>query len=191
MNATISAFEKITSMGNNPLRHGIIHCQVTSPELLERMARNKILSLVQPIFLADDMHIIESRVGQALASTSYAWGSMQKLGIPTSYGTDAPVSSLDPLLGIEWAVLRRDSEDPDSKPFYPNECVDIYTAVDAYTKDSAFSNFNENCMGRIAPGFLADLVFIDRDIFSIPPEEIHKAKVLRTLCAGETVYTAQ
>jgi predicted amidohydrolase YtcJ len=190
MDATISAFEKITSMGNNPLRHGIFHCQITSPDLLERMARNNILSLVQPIFLADDMHIVESRVGPALASTSYAWGSMQKLGIPTSYGTDAPVSSLDPLLGIEWAVLRRDSETQGSQAFYPNECVDVHTAVDAYTAASAFSSFNENCLGRIAPGFLADLVFIDRDIFSIPPEEIHKARVTRTLCAGETVYTA-
>ncbi|MDR0312110.1 MAG: amidohydrolase [Treponema sp.] len=190
IDATISAFEKITAPGNNPLRHGIIHCQVTSPDLLERMAKNKILGLVQPIFLADDMHIIESRVGPALASTSYAWGSIQKLGIPVSYGTDAPVSSLDPLLGIEWAVLRRDSENPASKAFYPNESVDVYSAVDAYTTASAFSSFNENCLGRIAPGFLADLVFINRDIFSIPPEEIHKAKVTRTLCAGETVYTA-
>jgi predicted amidohydrolase YtcJ len=188
IDATISAFEKNTSPGANPLRHGIIHCQVTSPDLLERMARNKILCLVQPIFLADDMHILESRVGPALASTSYAWGSMQKLGIPVSYGTDAPVSSLDPLLGIEWAVLRRDTEDPASSAFYPNERVDVYSAVDAYTTASAFSSFNENILGRIAPGFLADLVFIDQNIFSIPPEEIHKAKVTRTIIAGETVY---
>jgi predicted amidohydrolase YtcJ len=190
IDATISEFEKITSPGNNPLRHGIIHCQVTSPDLLERIARNKILSLVQPIFLADDMQILESRVGKALASTSYAWGSMQRLGIPVSYGTDAPVSSLDPLLGIEWAVLRRNTESPDSSAFYPNESVDIYSAVDAYTTASAFASFNEDVLGRIAPGFLADLVFIDRDIFSTPSEEIHKAKVMRTIIAGETVYTA-
>jgi predicted amidohydrolase YtcJ len=189
IDATVSAFEKTTAPGENPLRHGIIHCQLTSLDLLRRMARNDILALVQPIFLADDMHIVESRVGPELASTSYAWGSMHKLGIPVSYSTDAPVSSFDPLRCIEWAVLRRDSENPASQSFYPDERVDVYTAVDAYTASSAFSAFDENSLGRIAPGYLADLVFVDRDIFTIPAEDIHKARVLRTMCAGETVYT--
>ena len=197
IDSVLQAFEKVTGpgknpMGGNPLRHGIIHCQITSPDLLERMARNKILALVQPIFLADDVYIVESRVGPELASTSYAWASMQTLGIPVSYGTDAPVSALDPLLCIEWAVLRRDSENPGLHPegFYPKERVDIHTALNAYTAAAAFACFEENSLGRIAPGYLADLVFLDRNIFTIPPEEIHKAKVLRTLCAGETVYRA-
>jgi len=117
---------------------------------------------------------------------------MEKLGIPVSYGTDAPVSALDPLLCIEWAVLRGNSEEPASsrRYYYPGERVDVYTAVDAYTTAAAFSSFEENSLGRIAPGYLADLVFIDRDIFAVPPDEIHKARAIRTICAGETVYTA-
>jgi predicted amidohydrolase YtcJ len=188
IDAVISAFEKVTSLGKNPLRHGIIHCQVTTADLLERMARNKILGLVQPVFLADDMHIVSDRVGPALASTSYAWGTMERLGVPVSYGTDAPVGSLDPLLGMEWAVLRRGSGGPSSAAFYPDERVDVYSAVVAYTIGSAYSGFEEHIKGRIAPGFLADLVFLDKDIFTIQPDEIHKARVLRTICAGETVY---
>jgi predicted amidohydrolase YtcJ len=74
--------------------------------------------------------------------------------------------------------------------FYPGEQVDVYTAVDAYTADSAFSAFDEKERGRIAPGYLADLVFLDKDIFAIPSEDIGKTRVLRTLCAGETVYRA-
>ena len=191
VDAVITAFEKVTGPKHNPLRHGIIHCQVTSPDQLERMAHNSILGLVQPIFLADDMHILEGRVGPELASTSYAWGSMNRLGVPVSYGTDAPVSSLDPLLGIEWAVLRRDSENPSTQAFYPAEKVDIYTALDAYTEGAAFSGFQEKTLGRLKAGYLADLVFLDRDIFSAPPEEIHKAKCIKTFCAGELVYSAQ
>jgi len=188
IDAVLRAFETVTAPGENPLRHGIIHCQVTSPDLLERMARNKILALVQPAFLADDIHILESRVGPELAATSYAWGSMRRMDIPTSYGTDAPVSPLDPLFGIEWAVLRRDSEDPPRMAFNTRECVDVYTAVDAYTAGAAFSSFDENLCGRIQPGAYADLVFLDRNIFTIPPEDIHKARVLRTVCAGVTVF---
>ncbi|MCL2472368.1 MAG: amidohydrolase family protein, partial [Treponema sp.] len=191
IDASITAIENVTEPGKNPLRHGIIHLQITTPDLLERMARNKILALVQPYFLADDMYIVESRVGPKIASTSYAWGSLQKLGVPASYGTDAPVSDLNPLNGIHWAVMRQpfgDKEPPPSPPFYPAEKVDVYTAVDNYTEASAFSSFRENSLGRIAPGYFADLVFLDRDIFGIPEEDIHKARVLRTLCAGETVY---
>ena len=185
MDAVISAFEQVTSPGSNPLRHGIIHCQITTPDLLERMAKNNILALVQPVFLSDDIHILESRVGPELAKTSYAWGSMHKLGISVSYGTDAPISRLDPLPNIQWAVQRSGGRSP---AYNPPEKVDIFTAVDAYTAGSAFSTFDENSLGRIAPGYLADLVFLDRDIFSINPDEIHKAKVLRTMSAGETVY---
>ena len=190
MDSVLKAFEKVTGPGKNPLRHGIIHCQISSPALLERMARNKILALVQPVFLSDDIHILESRVGPELASTSYAWASMQRLGIPVSYSTDAPVSPMNPLLCIEWAALRRDSENPDSASFCPNECVDIHSAVDAYTENSVYSNFDDVMLGRIEIGRYADLVFLDRDIFTIPPEEIHKTRVLKTLCAGELVYEA-
>jgi predicted amidohydrolase YtcJ len=188
IDSVLSAFETVTAPGNNPLRHGIIHCQITAADLLERMARNKILALVQPVFLADDRHILERRVGQELAATSYAWGSMRRLGIPVSYSTDAPVSGIDPLQCISWAVLRRDSDNPDSTVFNPGERVDVYSAVDAYTAGSAFSAFDEKERGRIAPGYLADLVFLDRDIFTIPPEDIGKTRVLRTICAGETVF---
>jgi predicted amidohydrolase YtcJ len=189
LNAVVSAFEEVTSPGNNPLRHGVIHCQVSRREDLERMARNKILALVQPIFLADDMHILESRVGPDLASTSYAWGSMEKLGIQVSYGTDAPVCDLNPLLGISWAVNRRDPlSGLPRNGFYPAENVDVSTAVDAYASGSAYSAFSENYLGYIKSGYLADLAFVDKDIFTVPSDTIHTAKVTRTMLAGETVW---
>jgi len=184
----IAAFEKVIPPAPpgpgerraNPRRHGVIHCQITGSDLLERMAKSGILALVQPVFMADDMPILESRVGAEVAASSYAWGSMERLGIVTAYGTDAPVCGLDPLQGIHWAVLR--------EGFFPNERVDLPTAIDAYTAGAAYSAFDEKVLGRVAPGFFADLVFLDRDIFALPPEEIHLAKVRKTLLAGETVW---
>jgi predicted amidohydrolase YtcJ len=142
------------------------------------------------VFLADDMYVLESHVGHDLASTSYAWGTMEKLGAPVSYGTDAPVCELNPLLGISWAVNRQDPERgfyPEGG-FFPAERVDLAAAIDAYTAGSAYSSFDEFNQGRIAPGYWADLAFIDRDIFSLPTTEIHQAKVLRTIIAGDTVW---
>jgi predicted amidohydrolase YtcJ len=156
------------------------------------MARNRLLALVQPIFLADDLYILESRVGPALASSSYAWGTIGRLGIPVAYGTDAPVSDLNPLLGISWAVTRQDPQRDFQPPggFYPGERVDLYSAVDAYTAAPAFAAHAEPELGRVETGCWADLCFIDRDIFTLPPTEIHQARVTRTMIAGRTVWEA-
>ncbi|MDR2102367.1 MAG: amidohydrolase [Treponema sp.] len=187
--AMLNCFEALPGAEHNPLRHGIIHCQITDRPLLERMAQNRILALVQPVFLARDLHITESRVGPGLASTSYAWGSMQSLGIRASYGTDCPVESMNPLAGIACAVTRKDPE-ADYPPggFFPGERVDVCTAVDNYTIESAYANFDENRLGRIKGGYLADLVLLDGDIFTLPPEEIHRVKVLWTMIGGEIAY---
>ncbi|MDR3192312.1 MAG: amidohydrolase [Treponema sp.] len=189
MEAAVSALEQVSSPGHNPLRHGIVHCQITERPQLERMARNRILALVQPVFLADDMYVLESRVGPELAASSYAWGTMERLGVPVSYGTDAPISDLNPLLGLSWAVTRQDpGRGFPPGGFCPAERVDLAAAIDAYTAGSAWANFDESLQGRIAPGYWADLAFIDRDIFSLPAEEIHRARVIRTMIAGETVW---
>jgi predicted amidohydrolase YtcJ len=189
IDGVISCCETVTGPGRNPLRHGIIHCQITDRGLLERMARNGIPALVQPIFLLHDLYIVENRVGAALASTSYAWGSMERMGVRAAYGTDCPVESMDPLQGIACAVTRQDpGAGFPAGGFFPEERVDVYTAVDNYTAGSAWANFDEGRMGRIRPGALADLALLDRDIFSIPPEDIHKTKVLCTMAGGELVH---
>ncbi|MDR2485123.1 MAG: amidohydrolase [Treponema sp.] len=187
--AVLSALETVTGEHHNPLRHGVLHCQITDRILLERMAKNDILALVQPIFLAEDMHIVEHRVGRELASTSYAWATMERLGIRTAYGTDCPVASINPLAGIACAVTRQDRDGFPQAGFFPQERVDVYTAVDNYTIGTAYGNFDENRLGRILPGYLADLVLLDRDIFSIPAQEIPSAQVVITLVSGEIVYT--
>jgi predicted amidohydrolase YtcJ len=188
MDTVISCFEAVTSKGHNPLRHGIIHCQITDRALVSRMAKNGLLALVQPVFLASDMHIAESRVGRELASTSYAFGTMERLHMHVAYGSDCPVETLNPLRGIACAVLRTDPNDSSGAAFFPEERVNVYDAVDSYTLGSAYAAFDENRMGRICPGYLADMVLLDRDIFTVPAEEIGGAQVLFTMVGGETVY---
>ena len=188
MDTVLSSFGAVTKAGRNPLRHGIVHCQITDRPLVFRMAGNDIVALVQPVFLASDMHIAQSRVGRELASTSYAFGTMERMGMHVAYGSDCPVETLNPLKGIACAVLRVDPDDATGEAFFPEERVDVYTAVDSYTRGSAYAAFDEGRMGRIRPGYLADMVLLDRDIFEIPAEEIGDVQVLFTMVGGEMAY---
>jgi predicted amidohydrolase YtcJ len=133
--------------------------------------------------------MFEDRVVKGLASTSYAWAAMDKLGIRTSYGTDCPVESMSPIECIACAVNRYDvSNGYPEGGIYQAECVDVYTAVDAYTAGSAYATFEENRKGRIRQGYLADMVLLDRDIFAIPKKEIREAKVIWTMVGGNMAY---
>jgi len=185
----LDSFEKVIGSKKNELRHAIVHCQITDLPLLRRMAKSGILAIVQPIFLAHDLYMLEDRVGKELASTSYAWATMEKLGIKTSYGTDCPVESMSPIECIACAVNRHDIANgyPEGG-VYPDECVDVYTAVDAYTSGSAYATFDENRKGKIRQGYLADMVLLDRNIFTIPKKEIREAKVLWTMVGGNMAY---
>jgi len=186
---TLNAFEKANDGGTNNLRHGLVHCQITDLPLLRRMADNGILAFMQPIFLGNDLYVLESRVGRELASTSYALETMNRVGVKTAYGTDSPVESMSPLECIDCAVNRHDvTNGYPEDGFYTGECVDVYSAVDAYTIGSAYAEFAEDYKGRIKPGYLADLTLLDRDIFTIPRKEIREAQVLWTMVGGVMAY---
>jgi predicted amidohydrolase YtcJ len=165
-------------------RHGVIHCQITGEDLLDRMARRGVIAVVQPVFLAHDHAIAETRLGAARAATSYAWGSMERLGIRAAYGTDCPIEHINPLHGIACAVTRQDREGRPPGGFYPAERIDIACAIDNYTAGSAYANFDEARLGRIRRGYLADMVLLDTDLFTCAPEMIWDAKPLWVMSGG-------
>ncbi len=185
---TVGFYEGVMHNGKNPLRHALVHCQITDTPLLERIVRDDIPVLYQPIFLDYDMHAVIPRCGEELSSTSYAFGTMARLGAHVSYGTDCPVESCNPFPCIYSAVTRKDSHGYPEGGFFPNECVDVYTAIDAYTIGSAYVQFAENQKGRIKRGYVADMVILDRDIFTCDPMEIRDILPVLTMVGGETVY---
>jgi predicted amidohydrolase YtcJ len=187
----IGSFETVTGKHNNPLRHGIIHCEVMAPDLLARAARNDIHVLAQPVFLNSDIYHSESRLGRDRVPFLHAFGSMLKSGISVSFGSDMPVETPNPLFGIENAVTRKNCETGEpADGFFPEERIDVSAAVDAYTAGSAFAAFEEKFKGRIKPGFLADFTLLEKDIFTIPPEEIHAAPIRFTMIGGKIGYGA-
>ena len=184
----LTAYEKVIKNGENSLRHGIVHCQITDMPMLERFKKSDILALVQPIFLHYDMTVVEDRVGKELAGTSYAFETLRKLGVHESFGTDSPVEDLNAINNLYCAVTRMNLNGQPEGGFYPDECMDIYDAVDAYTYESAYAEFEENVKGRIKPGYYADMVILSQDIFTIPSDEIINTKVDATIVDGRFVY---
>jgi predicted amidohydrolase YtcJ len=167
----------------------IEHAQVTNPELLKRAAALELIMSMQPCHLLTDMNWAEQRLGPERAKNSYAWKSALENKLPLAFGTDYPVEPLTPFRGIYAAITRKN--EAGTKEYYPQDKLTIDQAIAAYTSGSAFADFSDHDKGTLAPGMLADFVVLDRDITKVPPAEILKTKVLRTVVGGKTVYEAK
>ena len=185
---TINAYEKVLHGGKNPLRHALIHCQITDRPQLERIAKLGLLTYYQPIFLDYDIHTVYDRVGAELASTSYAFRTLEELGGPVAYSSDAPVENCNPFPNIYCAVTRQDKTGFPPEGLFPEERVDVETAIDAYTLGSAYAEFAEQVKGRIKPGYYADLVVLDHDIFTCAPRDIMDILPVLTMVGGKIAY---
>lgn len=172
---------------DNP-RHGIVHCQISDLPLLKKLRALDMLAYIQPIFLDYDIHIVEERVGRELAQTSYNFKTLLDLGVHVSLGTDCPVEPFAPLPNIYCAVARKDLHGFPADGFYAGQALSVHEAVYCYTAESAYCSREENIKGQLVKGFLADMAVIDRDIFTIAPQEIKDARVTMTIVGGKTAY---
>jgi predicted amidohydrolase YtcJ len=102
-------------------------------------------------------------------------------------GSDWFVAPATPLEGIYAAVTRRTLDDKNPDGWVPAQKITVEEALRAYTANGAYASFDESRKGTLTAGKLADLVMIDRDLFSIPPEEIRNAKVLATVVGVKVV----
>ncbi|MCK7484274.1 MAG: amidohydrolase family protein [Bacillus subtilis] len=143
-------------------RHTIIHAQITTPAILERMRRLNVYAAVQPIFIDYDMTVVNERVGRQLAQTSYAWKTMQNLGINVAIGTDAPVEDINPFENIRAAVYRSNKA---GHVYNLHEKMTVADAIHAYTKCSARQTRDEDQFGEIKVGHFADFAVLDRNTF--------------------------
>lgn len=171
-------------------RHGIVHCQITRPEQLERMAALGLHVYAQSIFLDYDIRIVESRVGRELAKSSYAFRSLLERGISVSNGSDCPVESPDVLAGIQCAVTRK-TLDGSAGPYREEEAVSVEEALASYTSQGAYASFEEKEKGKIREGMKADFVILKEDPAAVLKEEIGRIPVLETWLDGRCVFRAE
>jgi hypothetical protein len=168
----------------------IIHAQITTPDILERMQRLGVVCNIQPGFVGTDLHMVENRIGRERMQSTYAWKTMREMGIPIAGGSDSPVESCNPLIGIQMAVTRQDLDGFPEGGWLPSERLTVEQAIWMYTVGSAYAIFREGRQGRLAPGMLADLVVLAEDITSAEPNQIHSIPVIATYVGGRAVYQA-
>ena len=167
-------------------RHGIVHCQISRGDQLQRMADMKLHIYAQSVFLDYDNHIVEQRVGKEMADTSYSWKTLMQKGLSVSNGSDAPVEIPDALKGIECAVTRTSLDG--TGPYLPEQAFTVREAIDSFTIQSAVASFEENNKGRIRFGYAADFVVLDESPFEVEPTRIHEIRVCSTWLNGREVY---
>lgn len=171
----------------------LAHLQLVGYEEIKKMKDLNICANMTPYwFMADSFTpILHSLIGDERINEIYPIRHMMNNDILIGFGSDWPVSTLNPLEGIEVAITHRGLGETPDKPTYNSEhLISIYEAVKCYTLTSAQIIGLEKVTGSLEVGKFADLVVLDKNIFKIPPWKIHKSNVIMTMIDGEFIYTS-
>ncbi|HEX6107646.1 MAG TPA: amidohydrolase [Gemmatimonadales bacterium] len=177
--------------GPRDARHSITHLQLIDPADIPRFRSLQVVANFEALWANGDEYLTrlaEPALGPARSRWLYPIASVVRSGAVVSGGSDWSVSSLDPLEAIEMGITHRPAGAPAAPPWNPAERVDLATMLALYTINAAYALHQERETGSIEVGKLADLVVLDRNLFELPPDRIHEARVVRTLLEGRTVY---
>jgi predicted amidohydrolase YtcJ len=185
----LDVYEVIRKEEGTPrLRHRIEHVQLLHPDDFNRLGQLGIIASMQPIHATSDMLIADKYWG-ARSAGAYSWRTQLNANARLAFGSDSPVESFNPFLGIHAAVTRRRTDgSPNPDGWYPEQRLTVAEAVYGFTMGAAYAAYDEARKGSLTPGKLADLIVLDRDIFAIDPMEIAETKVLATMLDGQFVW---
>jgi hypothetical protein len=189
---TLDAFAAMRSAnGPSANRHVIAHLQLIAPNDRGRFAQLGITASFTLLWAYPDEFILKlypQMIGPERTHDAYPMRDLANSGARVTGSSDWSVSDMNPLLGIETAITRRDPWTNAGPALNPGQAVDLATMIDAYTRSTAWLLNRENETGTIETGKKADLVVLDRNLFEIPAGEISDARVLMTVFDGRVVY---
>ncbi len=172
------------------LQHRIEHLQLLSPQNLEKASRMGIWASMQPVHLYQDMTTADRKWGSR-ARYAYPLQSLLSRNTRLLFGSDAPVECPNPFWGMHAAVNRTNRNALEGQaPWYPEECISLDEAIMGYTMNPAIQTGQQENLGSLAAGKMADLLVLDQDPFSIPPRELHSVKPDMVMVDGMWVYRA-
>jgi predicted amidohydrolase YtcJ len=185
----LDVFDSVSNIhGPRDRRFRIEHAQHLRPEEIQRMAAAGVLASMQPFHAADDGRWAAKRIREPQLKGTYAFRSILDAGGTLIFGSDWFVAPVDPLLGIWAAVSRQTLDGANPGGWYPEQRITVEEALTAYTRANAIGTFAETDRGILRQGMLADIVVLDRDLRTIPPEDIRNAQVQATVVGGKVVF---
>jgi predicted amidohydrolase YtcJ len=168
------------------LRWRIEHAQHIDPADIPRFAELGVIASMQGIHCTSDAPFVILRLGPKRAEEgAYVWQSLMRSGALVTNGTDTPVEDVDPIACFYASVSRKLK---DGSVFFPEQRMSREEALRSYTVNNAYSAFEESSKGSLAPGKLADVTVLSKDILTIPEDEIPKAQVDYTIVGGKVMY---
>jgi predicted amidohydrolase YtcJ len=185
----------VATVGPRDLRHHLAHVQVVHPDDVPRFAPLEAVANCQPLWARNEPQMTELTIpflGPERAAWQYPFGDLHRSGARLAFGSDWPVSSPDPMEQLHTAVNRQPpGADGTPPPFLPEQRLSLRDALHAFTLGSAYVNHAERDTGSIEPGKYADLTVLDRDLFALPDQDLHTARVRLTLVEGKPVYESR
>jgi predicted amidohydrolase YtcJ len=186
---TLDVFERAFAArpgGGQALRWRVEHAQHLHPRDIPRFAQLGVIAAMQGIHCTSDAPYVLARLGATRAEEgAYVWQSLTKSGAVISNGTDAPVEDIDPIASYHATVSRKLA---DGTRFFPDQRLGRLEALRTYTLNAAYSGFEESLKGTLTPGKLADVTVIDKDILTMPEDDIPTARVSMTIVGGKVAY---
>jgi predicted amidohydrolase YtcJ len=170
-----------------PIPNRIEHCQILHPQDIPRFAALGVVASVQPVHATADMEIAERLWGERCA-TAYAWRSLGDAGAVLAFGSDAPVESFNPWLGVHAAVTRQRPGNIPAEGWRPVQRLSVWDALQGFTTGAAAAAGTAHEQGRLAPGLLADLAILSADPFKINPSDLHTIQADIMMIEGEFVW---
>lgn len=188
----LNAFEQLrhyeTQNALPHLRHRIEHVQVIHPDDAPRLAKLNVIASMQPIHATSDM-ISADRYWGERAKLSYAWRAQLNFGAVLAFGSDAPVESPNPFLGLHAAVTRQRADgSPSAEGWRPDQKLTLAEALSAYTFGAAYAANAENRLGKLAESYHADLIVLNEDLFTTDPASLLTMTPSAVMINGEWVF---
>jgi predicted amidohydrolase YtcJ len=190
--AALNAFEAAAERNpSRDRRHRIEHIETAAAEDIPRFRRLSVVASMQP-YHADpepaQLDLYVSKIGLGRASRGWPWGSILRQGGRLAFGSDWPIVSFDPFLGLNSAVNRTTRDGRPEGGWLPGERLSIAEALAGYTTGAAWAEFAEGRKGSLQPGMLADLAVLDRDLMATPVRSVVETQVTATIVGGDLVY---
>lgn len=174
-------------------RNRIEHAQVVHPDDFDRFKALDLIASMEPPHMAEDLDWAEDRVGRERIQGAYAWRTMRQKGVPITFNSDLTGSDHSIFYGLYAAIARKNKDRKPEGGWYIEQKMSPEEALRAYTIWAARSGFQEDEIGTLEAGKMADITMLNIDVLNVglaDPDKLWDGKILMTIVGGKVIYSS-